>query len=189
SVPFFTLAQEPLPLSFGLSYHSGAPLYPELLSSPVGLGWTHPFDQTLRPTDASGRFLYHLTAQGFESLYARSGPATWTAFSPGAPRGTVPLASGQSLPTALDGTATAFDAASGLWLSTTDRWGNRLAGSYDANGNLASVADSEGRQIVLSYQGATLVQVALPDGQVWRLAYDGPLLSALFDPLHPDATP
>lgn len=53
SVPFFTLAQEPLPLSFGLSYHSGTPLHPELLSSPVGLGWTHP----LRPDLAVDRSL------------------------------------------------------------------------------------------------------------------------------------
>jgi YD repeat-containing protein len=189
TVPFFTLAQEPLSLTFGLSYHSGAPLYPDRLSSPAGLGWTHPYAQTLRPTDPSGFTLYHLTAEGFESEYTAGAPGTWTASSPGELRGKVTLAGGRYVLSDLDGTTTTFDAASGLWLSTADRWGNRLTGTYDGNGNLATVADSEGRQIALSYSGAALAQVTLPDGQVWRLSYDGPRLAAIFDPLHTGATP
>jgi YD repeat-containing protein len=188
-VPLFTLAQEPLALSFGLHYHSGEPLYPGLLSSPVGLGWTHSYAQTLRPTDPSGFTLYHLTAEGFESTYTRSGPGTWSASSPGELRGQVTLAGGRYVLTDLDGTATAFDAASGLWLSTTDRWGNRISGTYDGTGNLAAIADGEGRQIALAYNGAALVQITLPDGPIWRLSYDGPRLAAIFDPLHAGATP
>ena len=189
SVPLFTLAQEPLSLSFGLEYHSGQPLYPGLLSSPMGLGWTHPYAQTLRPTDLSGSTLYHLTAAGFESTYTQSGPGTWKASSPGELRGQVTLTGGRYVLTDLDGTATAFDAGSGLWLSTADRWGNRISASYDGNGNLVTIADSEGRQIALAYSGFALVQITLPDGQTWRLTYDGPRLAAIFDPLHAGATP
>jgi RHS repeat-associated protein len=189
SLPFFTLAQEPLSLSFGLSYHSAPPLYPGLVSSSVGLGWTHPFAQTLRPTDPSGFTLYHLTAEGFESKYTQTSPGTWMASSPGELRGTVTLAGGRYILNDLDGTATAFEAASGRWLSTTDRWGNQLSGAYDRAGNLASVTDSEGRQVILIYSGSALVQITLPDGQVWRLFYDGPRLAAIFDPIHSGTTP
>jgi YD repeat-containing protein len=189
TVPLFTLAQEPLALAFALSYHSGTPLYPALLSSPVGLGWTHPFAQTLRPADSSGHVLYHLTAEGFESLYTQAGSATWIASSPGELRGTIQLVGSQYQLTDLDGTVTAFDAATGLWLATTDRWGNALVGGYDGSGNLATVTDAAGRQIALSYSGGQLSQIALPDGELWRLGYTGAVLSALFDPLHAGATP
>ncbi|HZF07956.1 MAG TPA: carboxypeptidase regulatory-like domain-containing protein [Thermoanaerobaculia bacterium] len=189
TVPLFTLAQAPLSLSFSLSYHSGTPLYPGLVAAPAGLGWTHLFAQTLRPTDATNRVLYHLTPEGFESEYTQSGVNTWIASSPGELRGTVTLASGQFALTDLDGRVTRFDAATGKWLSTTDRWGNTLSGIYDASGNLATVADAEGRQVTLAYVGGFLSSITLPDGPVWRLIYDGPNLAAIFDPLHPGATP
>jgi RHS repeat-associated protein len=189
TVPLFTLAQEPLALAFALSYHSGTPLYPALLSSPVGLGWTHSFAQTLRPADPSGHVLYHLTAEGFESLYTQTGSATWIASSPGELRGTVRLAGSQYQLTDLDGTVTAFDAATGLWLATTDRWGNALVGGYNGSGQLATVTDAAGRQIALSYSGGQLSQIALPDGELWRLGYTGAELTSLFDPLHAGATP
>ena len=37
--PLFTIQQQPLPLSFGLTYHSEAPLYPSLVNEPMGKGW------------------------------------------------------------------------------------------------------------------------------------------------------
>ncbi|HEX3529965.1 MAG TPA: carboxypeptidase regulatory-like domain-containing protein, partial [Thermoanaerobaculia bacterium] len=88
-----------------------------------------------------------------------------------------------------DGTATSFDALSGLWQQTQDRWGNALTGSYDGSGRLAAVTDSEGRQIVLTYNGGLLISVTLPDGSLWRLGYSGVELGAIFDPLHTGSTP
>jgi RHS repeat-associated protein len=189
SIPFFTLAQSPLSLSFALSYHSETPLYPGLVSSPIGQGWTHPYAQTLRPTDPEGHFLYHLTAGGLESLYRRQDDGSWTAVSPGELRGRVVRTGNRYVLTDLDGTATSFEAVSGLWQETRDRWGNALTGSYDGSGQLAAVTDSEGRQIVLGYNGGLLISVTLPDGSLWRLGSSGVELGAIFDPLHTGSTP
>jgi hypothetical protein len=95
AVPFFTLAQSPLSLSFGLTYHSEVPRNPALVSSPAGVGWTHPFAQTLRPVDRVASSLYHLTAEGYESEYVRQGDGSWIAASPGELRGRVVAAGGQ----------------------------------------------------------------------------------------------
>jgi RHS repeat-associated protein len=189
SVSLFTVAQSPLALSFSLTYHSETPLYPALVSSPLGLGWTHPYAQTLRPTDPAGTFLYHLTATGLESLYRRQDDGSWTAASPGELRGQVVLNGSRYLLTDLDGTATSFDAATGQWLGTQDRWGNALAGSYDGSGHLDAVTDSEGRQITLTYNGGLLTSVTLPDGSLWRFGFSGEELGAVFDPLHTASTP
>jgi RHS repeat-associated protein len=189
TVPFFTLAQSPLSLGFGLSYHSEMPRYPALVASPAGLGWTHPYAQTLRPVDAVASSLYHLTAEGYESEYVRQADGSWIAASPGELRGRVVAAGGQYQLTDLDGTTTAFDAATGVWLSTTDRWGNALQGGFDGQGNLVSVTDAEGRQIQLAYSGGQLAQVTLPGGESWRLGYQGNVLTELFDPLHTGSQP
>jgi len=190
TVPLFNLAQAPLSLSFGLSYHSSVPVYPTLVSSPLGSGWTHPFAQTLRPTDSSHRILYHLTPEGFESEYTQSGTGVWTASSPGELRGQVTLAADQYALTDLDDMVTRFDAATGRWLSTTDRWGNALTGAYDGAGNLTGLSDSEGRQVSLSYDAGRLSTLTLPDGQAWRFTYDGfGNLAAIFDPPHTGSTP
>jgi RHS repeat-associated protein len=189
TVPFFTLAQSPLSLSFGLSYHSEAPRYPALVSSPAGLGWTHPYAQTLRPVDAVASSLYHVTAEGYESEYVRQADSLWIAASPGELRGQVVAAGGRYQLTDLDNTTTTFDAATGVWLSTTDRWGNTLQGGFDGQGNLVSVTDAEGRQIQLSYSGGELVQITLPGGESWRLGHQGNLLTQVLDPLHTGSQP
>jgi RHS repeat-associated protein len=183
AIPLFSLAQSPLALSFGLSYHSEAPRYAALASSPVGLGWTHTYAQTLRPTDAVASSLYQRTSEGFDSEYVAQADGSWVAASPGELRGRVVAVGGQYQLTDLDGTTTDFDATSGVWLSTADRWGNTLQGAYDAAGNLVSVTDAEGRQIQLAYSGAQLAQVTLPGGETWRLSYQGSVLSQIFDPL------
>ncbi|HEY6324467.1 MAG TPA: hypothetical protein VJA16_23220, partial [Thermoanaerobaculia bacterium] len=189
TVPLFTLAQAPLSLGFDLTFHSEPPRYPGLLSSAVGLGWTHPFAQTLRPVDEVASSLYHITPEGFESEYAKQADGSWTAASPGELRGRVVAVGGQYQLTDLDGTMTAFDITTGHWLQTTDRWGNSLQGGYDAAGNLASVTDAEGRQVQLAYSGAQLAQITLPGGETWRLVYQGGELSQIFDPLHPGSQP
>ena len=189
TVPLFTLAQAPLSLGFGLTFHSEPTRYPGLVSSAVGLGWTHRYAQTLRPVDAVASILYHITPEGFESEYARQPDGSWTAVSPGELRGRVVAVGGQYQLSDLDGTTTAFDITTGNWLSTTDRWGNSLQGGYDAAGNLVSVTDAEGRQVQLAYNGSQLAQITLPGGETWRLVYQGGALSQIFDPLHAGSQP
>jgi RHS repeat-associated protein len=189
TIPLFTLAQSPLSLSFALSYHSGEPAYAALVSSPAGLGWTHPFAQILRPIDASGRFLYHLTADGAESEYTRQGDGSWVASSPAELRGRVTLAAGRYRLTDLNGTVTSFDAVTGLWLETRDRWGNALQGAYDGAGHLTAIADSESREVSLTYAGNQLADIELPGGATWRFGYQGDLLTEIFDPVHTGSSP
>jgi RHS repeat-associated protein len=188
TIPLLTLEQFPLSLSFALSYHSGEPSYAALVSSPVGLGWTHPFAQTLRPTDSSGRFLYHLTASGAESEYTRQGDGSWVASSPAELRGRVTLSAGQYHLTDLDGTITSFDAVTGLWLETRDRWGNALRGTNDGSGHLTTIADAEGREVSLTYAGNQLAEIEIPSGATWRFGYQGGLLTEIFDPVHTGST-
>jgi RHS repeat-associated protein len=198
AVPMFSINSQPMSLPFTLSYHSELPNYPTLVSSPVGLGWSHPYSQSLRATDGStdgtGKTLYHITAEGFESEYAqRPGDAagTWTASSPGELRGTVTLVgigpTGEYQLTDLDGTLTAFDLQTGHWKRTQDRWGNQIVGTYSA-GNLTAITDVQGRQISFSYT-ASQVTITLPGGPVWKLALSSGLLTGIFDPLHTGATP
>ena len=187
-VPLFTLRQEPLSLSFDLTYHSGLLRYPGLVELPLGPGWTYPFAQTLRPTDASRRVLYHLTAEGFESEYTQRGDGVWVASSPGELQGRVEEVGDEVRLIDLDGTTTAFDVASGRWLRTTDRWGNSLTGTYSGD-ELVAVSDAVGREIQLLYTAGELSEIVLPGGASWRFAYDGGLLTEIFDPLHPGAVP
>lgn len=186
TIPLFTIAQSPLSLAFNLAYHSLDPKYPALVSAPVGAGWTHPYAQTLRPVPPDTSVLYHVTAEGYESEYTSSGSGTWTASSPGELRGTVTQSGGQYRLTDLDGTVTAFDVTTGAWLSTTDRWGNSISGTY-SGGNLTTLTDSEGRQVTLSYTAGQLTQITLPDSGLWRLGYTGSQLTSIFDPLHTGA--
>ncbi|HEX9483976.1 MAG TPA: carboxypeptidase regulatory-like domain-containing protein, partial [Gemmatimonadaceae bacterium] len=188
TVPLFSISQSPLSLSFGLEYHSQLAGNQALINEPMGRGWTHPFNQSLRMIDIFDRDLYRLRADGSEVWY-RWVPTQglWTAERPGEVRETVTLTSGQYRIVDLNGTVTAFDAASGAWLSTTDRWGNRISGSYTGN-LLTALTDAEGRQVQLGYVSGTLTQITLPDGNVWRFAYADGELAQIFDPIHTGAT-
>jgi len=182
--PLFTISQDPLPLAFTLSYHSEAPIFPSLVSSPVGLGWTHEYAQTLRPEDGSNNRLYHITAEGYEHEYLRIAPDSfWIPISPAELRGTItqPTSSEYRL-TDLNGTVTSFDVATGHWNSTTDRWGNSITGTYTA-GQLTTINDSEGRQIQLGYTSSQ-VTITLPNSKTWKLTLSNGLLTAVRDPIH-----
>jgi len=101
----FTIGQEPLSLPFALTYHSSTPMFRGLVSSPVGVGWTHPYAQTLRPEDGTNNRLYHITAEGYESEYLRIAPDTfWIAINPGELRGTITQVGSQYRLTDLSGT-------------------------------------------------------------------------------------
>ena len=188
NVALFALAQSPTPLSFALTYHSQLPGNPTLVNEPMGIGWTHTFNESLKFINHFDNELYRLRADGSESWYTQAGTTTWIAARPGELRETVTLVNGQLLVKDLDGNVTAFDASSGAWLSTTDRWGNAVTGTY-TNGRLTTVSDAEGRQVQFAYAGGLLAQVTLPDGTAWRFGYAGAELAQIFDPIHSGATP
>jgi RHS repeat-associated protein len=190
-LPLFTVSQSPLSLPFTLSYHSGTPFFPTLVSSPVGLGWTHEYAQTLRPTDGSNATLYQVLGDGLEGQYQLGGDGAWHASLPGILRGTVTkdTPTNRYLLADLNGTITAFDVTTGRWLSTTDRWGNQIAGTYDGSGHLTTLTDSMSRQVTLSYTGSFLTGISLPDGQSWTLGYTGNNLTQVFDPFHSSPIP
>jgi RHS repeat-associated protein len=189
AVPLFTIAQPPLPLSMVLTYHSELPGNAQLISEPMGRGWTHPYNQRLAAVDPAGLYLYRFTADGDEHYFQRTSQTTWAASSPGELRDTVTLTNGRYEVKDLNGMVTRFDPASGAWLSTSDRWGNTISGSY-AGSLLTAVTDTIGRQVQFAYSGGALSQITLPDGTAWRLVYDANgELARIFDPLHASATP
>jgi RHS repeat-associated protein len=182
--PLFSISQDPLSLPFTLTYHSSTPLYPTLVTEPVGKGWTHDYNQTLRPEDGTNNRLYHITPEGYEHEYLRISPDTsWIAISPAELRGTVKQVGSEYQLTDLDGKVTSFDLTTGHWNSTKDRWGNTITGTY-TSGQLTTITDAEGRQVSLSYTSGQ-VTITLPDGWVWKVTLAGNLLTAIRDPLHP----
>jgi len=187
SVPLFTIAQQPMSLPFVLSYHSERFGNPTLVSSSIGLGWTHPFAQTMRQIDAGGVYLYQISAAGREYYYTRQPDQTWKASLPGDLRSVVTKVGSQYQLKDLDGTITAFDVTTGRWLSTTDRWSNAITGTYTVDG-LATITDSMGRQITLTYAAGQVSQIAF-DGKAWRFVYTGNRLMQIFDPLHTGVIP
>ncbi len=187
--PLFSIAQDPMPLSFGLEYHSELAGNQQLINEPMGRGWTHNFNQSLRAVGTFDNDLYMLHSDGSEAWYRQTGATTWTSQTPGDLRETIALVNGQMQVKDLDGRVTAFDAASGVWSSTTDRWGNTISGTYNTSGQLASIIDIEGRSVQLTYTGTLLTQITLPDGQAWRFAYAGGELARIFDPMHTASTP
>ncbi len=188
--PLFEISQTPTSMPFTLTYHSEAPIFAALVSSPVGVGWTHEYAQTLRPEDAANNRLYHITAEGFEHEYLRIAPDSfWTAVSPADLRGTVTQSGSEYLLTDLNGTVTHFDTATGRWNKTVDRWSNAIVGSYNGSGQLTTIADTEGRQITLTYTSGQ-VAIAVPDGSTWKLTLGtNNTLTQIFDPLHTGTTP
>ena len=184
SLPLFGLSQEPKPLPFTLVYHSGQPMFPALMASPVGAGWSHEYAQTLRPEDATNDRLYHVTADGREREYLRTAPNTfWRAIVPAELQGTIVQSGSTYALTDLNGNTTSFDVPTGRWVSTRDRWGNTISGTY-STGQLTTIPDSMGRQIQLAYTSG-LVTITLPNSKTWKLTLGGGnLLTAIRDPLH-----
>jgi len=185
----FTIDQDPTPLKFALSYHSERPLNPHLGRYPLGAGWTHTFNQTLQPIDRDSAFLQLTLEDGREVVLQRSGTNVWNAVRPRQWRGKVTLDGTQTryLYTDLDGAVTTFDRTTGRWLSSADRWGNTISGTYTSN-DLTTIADSMGRQLSLGYSAGLLTTITLPDGAIWRFDYSSGPLTKIFDPLHTGAT-
>jgi RHS repeat-associated protein len=184
--PLFTISQSPTPLQFTLAFHSQQYANAALVSSPIGNGWTHTFNQSMRAIDVGGVYLYHVAPDGREFFYTRQSPGVWNASRPAELRGQVTAVGSEYRLTDLDGTVRAFDIATGHWVSTTDRWGNSMTATYSGS-DLTAVTDSVGRQVTLGYTTGKLTNITA-DGKVWRLGYTVDRLTSLFDPLHAGAT-
>jgi RHS repeat-associated protein len=191
SQPLFTIDQEPMPMQFGLTYHSSRAVYPTLIDAPMGSGWSHTYSDTLRRVDAAGMFLYRVDGEGHETHYEGPPAGPWAATSPAELRGrhVVTLVAGQYQVRDLDGRVTAFSATTGRWQATTDRWGNVIRGIYDANGVMTTIRDSMGRDITIDHGAGTINSISLPTGETWRFEYDGVSLAKIFDPMHTGTTP
>jgi YD repeat-containing protein len=186
-IPLFGIAQSPLDLTFGVAYHSLPPAYPSLARE-TGPGWTHSFNQTLRVID--GRHAYGLDESGRERFYTGVDDGTWYSTLPAEVHEELHRDGATLRLRDLSGTVRIFDAATGAWLSTTDRWGNSIRAGYDAVGNLTSVTDSVGRVITVTATGSTIQQLTLPNGATWRFVYGaGGNLISIFDPIHTGSTP
>ena len=184
-----SVGQNASSMSFGLAYNSS-----NTLAGPLGYGFTHTFSQSLTFFSTDQKMLVWTTPHGEQTLfYAGGTPGSnpYNAVWPGDAREVAIYDTGQgrfSL-TDLEGTVTQFDAATGHWLSTTDRWGNAVTGGY-TSGSLTTVTDPEGRVWTLGYSGTFLSSITDGDGNQWRFTVDGTShLINVFDPLHTGATP
>ena len=190
-LPLFTIAQSPLPLQFSLSYHSARPAYSSIARE-IAPGWTHSFNPTLRVISDGNVQLgiparaYGINESGVERFYeGEPGSGTWTVARPADVHEEITRVGAELRLRDLNGTVRAFDEASGRWLSTTDRWNNKIFATYDAGGNLTAVTDSVGRVITILASGSRIATMTLPDGGVWYFGYDGNgQLGKIYDPLH-----
>lgn len=188
-VPLFSLSEPGAALRFALSHDSTARAAESTFTRPLGPGWSHSYNLTMRPVDPmTSNRLVSMAPDGEPDYYDRTGATTWSASRPASSMDTVSLVSGQYLLRTLRGDTTTFDAATGRWLSTSDRYGNTISGSYDGSGKLTTITDPLGRTITLAYSGTLLASVTLWDASTqWQFAYTSGELSGIADPLH--ATP
>jgi YD repeat-containing protein len=185
SLSLFTIDGPSQPLEFAFKYHSALPQFASL-SRESGQGWTHSFGGTLRAI--SQNWLYHIPASGAETLFHRTGPSTWEARRPTSAT-TIVHAADRYEVRETDGTVVSYDASTGRWVSTADRWGNVVTAQFDTNANLVSVTDALGRVIQILEEDGLLRQLILPGGATWTFAYVDGALTAIHDPLHPTTGP
>jgi YD repeat-containing protein len=182
----FAIQSEPLALQFGLTYHSARPIYESLVPRPLGARWHHSFSGSMRPVNNDEQRLYHITGDGKAVYFERQIDGTWKSIRPAGDTSKVSKSGGEYL---LDdnSTITRFSTTTGAWLSTTDRWGNQITGTY-SGGQLTTVTDQFGRQVVLTYSNNRISTITA-GSSVWRFTYTGDRLTAIFDPMHPGTTP
>lgn len=184
-IPLFSIASTPMPLNFDLSYHSLAPAFPNAISTPIGPGWTHSFNTSLKeadPINYPGRLLL-VTPHGQRYYFDRANSNLWVSVKPKGWGATVVVSGGEYVLKEPTGFETHYD-TTGKWKSSRDRWQNTISGTY-TSGALTSITDSVGRQVTLAYTSGKLSSVQLPDGNTWQLDYSSGELAALRDPIHP----
>jgi RHS repeat-associated protein len=78
-----------------------------------------------------------------------------------------------------------FNAAKQLTSEADPTGHNVVSFSYGSNGMLSSIKDAVGRIVAFSYSaGRQLVAITAPGNRVWSLAYTGPRLTSVTDPVH-----
>lgn len=179
--PFFAVAENTAPLSFGLAYNSR-----ETRAGPLGPGWIHSFAQTLAPRADTRRMVW-TDGQGIQSEFFSADPATapfrllWPA--DGTETLLLDSVNGVFRLRTLEGAETVFGATSGEWRSTRDRWNNQITGAY-TDGKLTQVTDAEGRAWTFGYAGSSLTSLTDADGNQWQFQYSDGKLSKIADPGH-----
>ncbi|HKO58476.1 MAG TPA: RHS repeat-associated core domain-containing protein [Thermoanaerobaculia bacterium] len=190
TIPLFDIGGA-LPFRFDITYHSALPPnYLLLITRPMEIGWTNTFNMQIHPIAENGKRLILYTSTGESRYFDRDG-SVWKASVPATSRNIVVIdANGDYLMKTPGGEETRFDQATGMWKSTTDRWGNSLTAAYDQNMKLVSVSDDFGRTISLTYLGPVIDTVTLTGGATWRLGYLDGRLNKIWDPFRqPPATP
>jgi YD repeat-containing protein len=185
SIPLFSIGQAPLPLAFELWYHSLAPAYPAAVPlSPLGNGWTHTFNASVTAVNdpAAPNRLMLLRPDGGRDYYDFASGSLWLPARPRSSTDSLVQTGSEYVLFKVDGSQLHFDAASGHWNQTRDRWGNSITGSY-TNGLLTAVTDSEGRQITLTYSAGLLTRVQLQSGESWTFDHSNGF-NAIHDPIN-----
>jgi RHS repeat-associated protein len=187
--PLFDISG-PLPIHFGLTFHSVRPTYYlGYVTRPLEIDWTHTFNMQLHPTDGSNKRLMLYGPTGDVRYFDKAGIDVWQAAVPATSKSqvTIDAVSGDYVVATIDGEKTYFDATTGMWKKTSDRWNNSLTGTYDGNGKLASVADDFGRTITFGYVNGVIETISLTGGATWKLHYLDARIDKIWDPLRTTA--
>jgi RHS repeat-associated protein len=174
------LAGPGIPFAWSRAYNSR-----DTSSGALGTGWSHPFEAKLTVVDATTGELEYRSGSGQRTRFTKtsggsSGAATYAGrgFD-----GTLKRLSTNAYELVTrDQRAFSFD-SSGKLTKIKPRFGPATMLAY-ASGKLASITDSAGRTITISYSAASpalLEKVTLPDGRYVQYGYSGGNLTSVRD--------
>jgi len=146
-----------IPLAFTRTYNAQA----AATNGPLGYGWTMDFGASLSQNGTTGQVTIS-QENGSQVVFAKVGTTSPATYAPVAPR-TI---------------ATLVNNADGSWSFT------RLANeklSFNATGQVTSMADRNGYTTSLTYTGGVLTKVADPAARTLTLSYTGALLTKVND--------
>jgi RHS repeat-associated protein len=145
-------------------------------AGPFGLGTSWPYDIFLQPPpNSSPDALILFTPGNRQDLFSRQADGSFeNTTSPPLGGAIVTVASGIRSLRFKDGTLWRFDPA-GRLISQADRNGNALTLIRDGQGRVIAISEPSGRQLTVSYVGATLriSSIRDPVGREVRYGYDG----------------
>lgn len=149
------------------------------VESALGPGWAHSFDWHLYEINAQN--VYAVSWRG-RVLRFENQEGTWTQVSlPERPYQLVEESNGYRMANPRSQRIYTFDAEGNL-TTIADGKGNELTLSYDGSGQLMEVSDGLGRTLTFSYDGDRLTSVS--DGsRTVQFGYSGGLLTGVTDPL------
>jgi YD repeat-containing protein len=153
-----------LPLTFGR--FAAQSIQNRFRSGPLGRGWTHTYEYNAS-VDASNNITIKGPGDASRSFYIQT-DGSYKAM-PG-DYGNVSLASGAVSLQEKDGIVWLFD-ANGKLASITDTNGNSLTLSY-TDANLSNITHSNGESITISYDGGRINLVTDPAGQAVQYTYN-----------------